>query len=470
MKFFNTTYSNIGDQFSLRIDAKYRDAWDTLKGDPVAKSSLNKVKVADLLSPIPIKKIKKGELEDEYNLLSISDTEAKYGRLENSLQPVLEIGSDKTILSGAEFIISKLVMSKGYIFTNQDNIKDIIGSTELIPYKKRRNDLDLTFLRHLLLLDEYLGFYASLETGKTPSQKRVNPTDILQMLLPDVPSTKQREVGTKIKHIENEIDQLSKEIESRNEIINSIFSEVFNIDFNSVEENQKPASYKKDLGAVTNSFDLRFSYKYNATKYDNLLLQISKNNVKPLKEYISETIRLGSSISPSDYDENGEGIYISMSSIKHWKVDTEGSRKVSDEYFDRNKIVNSVKKGDILIARSGEGTIGKVAFVEEKYDGIFADFTMRVRIAKGYNPKYFYYYFCSDLFQLLVEKEKKGLGNNTNFFPNQLKRFPIIDIPLRDQNSLVDKIEKRLNKVVKAEQALIQKKEEIDNLIRISIS
>ncbi|MBM7702858.1 hypothetical protein [Metabacillus iocasae] len=470
MKVFTTTLGEIGNQLSLRLDSKYRETWDNEKGDPIKKTSLNKIKVADLINRLPIKRVKKGELEDECNLLSISETEAKYGRLVNSIQPVTSVGSDKTILNEAEIIVSKLVMSKGYIFTNEESSTDLIGSTELIPYKKRKKDIDLTFIRHLLLLDDYLKYYSGLETGKTPSQKRVNPIDFLQLLVPNVPYDIQKEIGTKIRKLENEMDELKKEIQNRNKIINEILATEFNIDFQEVLDIKKPTTYKKDLLSINNSFDLRFSYKFNAQKYKKLLSKIAQHKVSPLKDFINEPIRLGSSISPSDYDDdNGEAIYISMSSIKNWTLDKDGSRRVSEEYFEKNKVANSIKKGDIIIARSGEGTIGKVALIEDDIDAIFADFTMRVRISNSHNPKYFYYYFCSDLFQLIVEKEKKGLGNNTNFFPNQLKRFPIIQVSLNQQNEIVKKIEEKLEKVRQAEMALVSKKLEIDNLIRKAI-
>ena len=93
------------------------------------------------------------------------------------------------------------------------------------------------------------------------------------------------------------------------------------------------------------------------------------------------------------------------------------------------------------MARSGEGTIGKVALVPKDVEGICADFTMRVRFdPKLCLPDFAHFYLMSKYFQHAVYGEKKGLGNNTNIFPVQLREMPFIDIPLMEQRTVVDEI------------------------------
>ncbi|PHB51645.1 hypothetical protein COE92_21440 [Bacillus wiedmannii] len=465
MKFFKTTSNLVGHQFSLRIDSKYRGVWDKKELFPFSSKECEKIKIADILVPLPIKKLKKGELDSEYNILNISEIEPKYGRITNSTDAVDSIGSDKTLLNKADIIISKLVMSKGYIFTNEKNVTNLIGSTELIPYRLRNKNFDVTFLRHLLLLDEYLDIYSRLETGKTPSQKRVNPMDFLQLLIPSVSVEIQKDIGEKILSIESEIDRLNEQIVNKNSIINEVFANEFGINLDSFRLIKNVKVDRKESTVISKSFDLRFSYKYTSTKYDLLLEAINQHPTKPLKTYTKVPIQLGASISPINYDEGGDSLYISMSSLRNWTVDTESSSKVSETYYEENLLKNSLQLGDIIIARSGEGTIGKVGILKEDVQAIFADFTMRVRILEQYSAKYFYYYFCSDLFQYFVEKEKKGLGNNTNVFPNQLKRFPIIDISRSRQLEIVNIIDQKLEIVTKAEEQVKEYKKQIRNLI-----
>lgn len=85
-------------------------------------------------------------------------------------------------------------------------------------------------------------------------------------------------------------------------------------------------------------------------------------------------------MSRSDYDDEGNYRYISMATIKNWNFDFDSANVVSAVYSEA-KSVKSVKKNDIILARSGEGTIGKVALIQdENLKGIFADFTMRIRL------------------------------------------------------------------------------------------
>lgn len=177
---------------------------------------------------------------------------------------------------------------------------------------------------------------------------------------------------------------------------------------------------------------------------------------------------LGASVSPADYSENGEFCYISMATIKNWKFDSENASTVSKEYSD-SKQAKTVRKNDIILARSGEGTIGKVALIDDdELQGVFADFTMRIRL-KDYNPEFAYYYFRTTYFQYLIEIYKKGLGNNTNIFPIVVREFPMLDISLEEQQRIVAEIHSEIKKqeAIKSEIAELRSKidEIIDNVV-----
>lgn len=71
---------------------------------------------------------------------------------------------------------------------------------------------------------------------------------------------------------------------------------------------------------------------------------------------------------------------------------------------------------------------------------------MRYKIKKGFSPKFIYYYMRSIFFRYFVEVNKKGLGNNTNIFPNQVQYFRVPNISLIKQNEIVFEIDTILNK------------------------
>ncbi|WP_461248506.1 restriction endonuclease subunit S domain-containing protein, partial [Treponema sp. R6D11] len=123
----------------------------------------------------------------------------------------------------------------------------------------------------------------------------------------------------------------------------------------------------------------------------------------------------------------------------------------------------------IILARSGEGTIGKVAIIDDaSIEGIFADFTMRIRL-KNCNPKFAYYYFRTDYFQYLIEINKKGLGNNTNIFPTQLQEFPMLDISIKEQDKIVENIETEIEKQNYIKKQIETERKKIDDIILNSI-
>jgi type I restriction enzyme S subunit len=157
-----------------------------------------------------------------------------------------------------------------------------------------------------------------------------------------------------------------------------------------------------------------------------------------------------------------------MSSIKSWNFDKESARSVSDEYANKNQ-AKSVKEADIIMARSGEGTIGKVALIGDDVRGIFADFTMRIRL-KDYDPEFAYYYFRTQYMQYLIETHKKGLGNNTNIFPSQIKEFPILDIPLTRQKKIVREIQKEFSVQDEIRHRIEIKRKEIDQIIEQTLA
>lgn len=114
---------------------------------------------------------------------------------------------------------------------------------------------------------------------------------------------------------------------------------------------------------------------------------------------------------------------------------------------------------------SGEGGIGKVAIIEDDIDAIFCDFLIRIRVNEQLvNPLFAYYYFRTDYFQYLVEINKKGLGNNTNIFPNNLQDFPFPDISLTEQEKIVNQVKDKMHEqdsimnTIKSKRNIIQQK------------
>lgn len=295
--------------------------------------------------------------------------------------------------------------------------------------------------------------------------------DLLKIPVRNIPISEQNLVLEKINVIEEKIRFLKNSKISIQETIDSVFQREFGFDYDKFDELKSNRHYISQQSLFSNNPDLRFSAKFHRPAGDFVMEQLKKISDKKIKHFISEPIILGASISPKDYDDTGKYNYISMATIKTCKFDEQSALAVSDNYS-ADKIAKSVQKNDILIARSGEGTIGKVAIIKnEDTRGIFADFIMRIRFdSKRYNPIFAYFYMRSCYFQYLIEVYKKGLGNNTNIFPIVIQEFPIPDISLSEQKRIVDEIQTEIKKQddIKLEIASLRNK--IDDIIIQTVS
>lgn len=461
LKQFTTDFKNIGQQEFLRPNVGYRYFFDVQKRE-IYQSKQN-IKLKYVLKEIPARKVSKGALDDPEILVDIGNIERRFNDLIN-LEEVNEVGSDKSILQAGDIIIPKMQPQMGNIFLNLAH-KRYIGSTELLEYSISKSYSPL-FLYYLITSKKFLINLAKLESGKT--HRRVNPTDLLKIKIPLIPKLIQDQIVVQIEPIERKIKELKNRIAPAQEVINKVFAREFKFDLEKFEELKNIKNYYLDLSSFANNKDVRQSVKFHREAGVFVINQLKKITNKKIKHFIAEPIVLGKSVSPSNYDDGGDYYYISMANIKNWKFENEDAKLVSREYSHQNKN-KTVSKNDILIARSGEGTIGKVALIDdEDLQGIFADFTMRIRL-QNYNPLFAYYYFRTKYFQYLVEVNKKGLGNNTNIFPSQMQEFPMIDISLNKQQKIVDEIKAELDKQEEMKKKIETERNKIDEIIEKAI-
>lgn len=271
-----------------------------------------------------------------------------------------------------------------------------------------------------------------------------------------------------IEPIETEIRALKKTAENHQTIIDHVFERHFEFDYNRFHELKQIKSFVRDMSVFSNNPDLRFSAKFHREAGSYVMSQLTDITDKKIKHYISEPIVLGASISPEDYSDGEDCFYISMATIKGWQFDSDSANTVSKAYSD-SKADKTVRMNDIILARSGEGTIGKVAMISDRdIQGIFADFTMRIRL-RDYNPEFAYYYFRTSYFQYLIEVYKKGLGNNTNIFPVVIQEFPMIDISLDEQQLIVDEIHSEIEKQDSIKAKIVSLRSKIDKIIEDTI-
>ena len=322
----------------------------------------------------------------------------------------------------------------------------------------------LVYYLNTKMMQEY---FRGVETGKT--QKNLSKVYINNAPVCIISPATQEEIYKQIYPLVTQKKTLINSLLHPAKIINKVFETEFGFDSNEFELLKRIKTFTSSQLAFSGNPDLRFSAKFHRNAGSFVMKQLTAITDKKIKHFLAEPIILGASISPNDYSDDGDYQYISMATIKNWMFDSESANYVSKEYSD-SKVAKTVRKNDIILARSGEGTIGKVALIDDdNVNGVFADFTMRIRL-KDYNPEFAYYYFRTSYFQYLIEIYKKGLGNNTNIFPIVIQDFPLIDISLDEQQRIVDEIHSEIAKQEDIKKQIADLRNQIDCIIEDAIA
>lgn len=390
---------------------------------------------------------------------SITEAQAVEGNI-----PVVAGGKDYAYLHNESnrlqgcITISASGANSGFV-----NYWDVpIWASDCVTLKSKDEEKYLTkFLYYALRLiqsDIYL-----LQKGS--DQPHVYASDIQYVKVPAVSVPIQKKALAAAHAIEKKIETIESSIKKNGEIIDDVFNREFHFAMDEFNRSKQAKRFSANYRTLSNNADLRFSAKFHRDSGNFVMQELTSRTDKKIKHYLAEPIVLGASVSPSDYSDDGEFCYISMATIKNWKFDSESASTVSKEYSD-SKQAKTVRKNDIILARSGEGTIGKVALIDDdELQGVFADFTMRIRL-KDYNPEFAYYYFRTTYFQYLIEIYKKGLGNNTNIFPIAVREFPMLDISLDEQQRIVDKIHAEIAKQDEIKKQIESLRGQIDVMIQ----
>ena len=392
--------------------------------------------------------------------------ESYYKKIEKG--DIIKVKENDILIS---FLLPQDVNVLGKIFRITNDITDVFFTNAFICLTPKKMPEILCYLlrgvfyNNLVAVSRirkgYTG-YATLD--ETDLKKLKFNNTIIKSLLKNYSVIKDR-----ILTVERDIRNASIHLETTSDIIERVFDNEFGFDYNEFNSLRLIKKYSSNQLAFSNNPALRFSAKFHRNAGGFVMKQLTDITDKKIKNYLAEPIVLGASISPGDYSEDGEYQYISMATIKNWIFDSESANYVSKEYSD-SKVAKTVRKNDIILARSGEGTIGKVALIDDdNVNGVFADFTMRIRL-KDYNPEFAYYYFRTSYFQYLIEIYKKGLGNNTNIFPIVIQDFPLIDISLDEQQRIVDEIHSEIAKQEDIKKQIADLRNQIDCIIEDAIT
>ena len=117
-------------------------------------------------------------------------------------------------------------------------------------------------------------------------------------------------------------------------------------------------------------------------------------------------------------------------------------------YTSKNALEAQIKKGDLLMASTGGGVLGKVFFFDSDDTSFYADSHVSIlRNSKGKNLMKYLYYVFSIKYDEINATMVKGSTNQTELQRNYLLAYEI-DIPsLSKQQRIVDYLDAKLGKI-----------------------
>ncbi|KQP22129.1 hypothetical protein [Pseudorhodoferax sp. Leaf267] len=400
----------------------------------VPGSAYPRVSIRDLSIDSTARVVKKGDLVEPAQLVDLENV-GPWGAVFDVVE-VSSIGSNRLLFGDCDVLTSKLRPYLGKTIHNA--FPEGMGTTEWVPLKVDPERLRPRLLGYLLQSSHYSKMSAAFMAGK--QHPRIAPEDILSLQVPLPTPGEQDALISVLDVLSAKCEGLQRAIGSELDLVDSFFERRFGLSVSKLEAEMERRQRGLQVSRVAANPDLRFSFKFHAPSVEFALGALKALPHRRTGDFLSEEIVLGAGVSPSDYDEDGKRLYLSMATIKSWEFDSSAANGVADAYFYSNAN-KSVRADDLLMARSGEGTIGKVALVPAGVEGVCSDFTMRVRFdQKRCLPSFARFYFMSKYFQHAVYGEKKGLGNNTNIFPVQLRELPFLDITVEEQTEAVKEL------------------------------
>jgi hypothetical protein len=412
--------SSVANHFALRCDAKYRLFWGMHKGTLFPAATVDVLPLSHAVVPFAARKAKKGDLEQELVLVELEDVEKRTGVIQ-SMHPVEELASDKIIFGTADLLTTRL---RPYLGKTILNIKErrLGGTTEWIPLKLNHKLLSPLIAKYYLLYPRYVDNAERLLSGK--EHPRVAEADILALRVPFLGRSEQEQLVNVIAEQEQKICVAMATTRVPEDIINDILATEFRFPLKEFRDRPRSREFGSRLSAMRDSFTLRSSVKFHQPDYEFVEEFLTRQPHEPVKAYISVPIRLGATASSADFIEHGEAYYVHPGATKaQERIDLEECYQVSQEFHDAN-IRSALRRGDVLINRSGEA-LGKVALFDSTKPAVASDFTMRVRFSDKMVPEFAWYFFRSVLFQSQIEREARG-PSLKNIFPSQLERLLLV--------------------------------------------
>jgi hypothetical protein len=300
------SFSTIGSHPGLRCDAKYRLFWGSSGDDlfPGSHGALRPIK--QVLRPLALRHVAKGDLGDEYLLVDLEDVEPRTGVI-LSKRPVSELRSERLAFGQADLLTTRLRPYLGKTILNQ-SMEPLIGTTEWIPLRVDRNRLEPLVLQYILLSPGYVDNAHRLVSGK--EHPRLAESDLRELRIPYVPMDVQMRLAHAIRMIESLLDKLRQRMKEPSRIIDDGLSRYFGFPLQQYSERAREETVSLDLADITASSTLRNSVRYHHPHLSLVGQFLVSRPHRTFGSLVSTPVRLGASLDTKQITEDGDALYV----------------------------------------------------------------------------------------------------------------------------------------------------------------
>jgi len=454
LKQFTIDFREFTDHQHLRFDEKF---WFTTKNLAVYNYILLK-NVFDLVNGNSYTEY---YTEEKTNIpyIRIGDLSFKYEINNNNLIYLDEsckinkekkLKKDDLILATIGATIGKINLARefeGGTFSN---------NTILLRLKDKENQNPLFYekLFQSSLLQEYVWGVISQK-----AQPNLQTYDLQNIKIPLIPKSKQDQAVAQIEPIERKIKEMKNQIIPAQKIINKVFARELGFNLEKFEELKKERFFEVDFSSfdtpLIRSTTIQNNYKSKHLK------QFLKNNTIFLKDIITKPIKRGKQ---PEYTEDGIKV-IKTLNIQKGEVTLDEAQFVSDDFLKKNQEKAGIYQNDLLLTSTGMGR-GKFALYNNE-EIRFADSHISIiRLNQNKILPYFLNYYCQSFFGVeqlkYIEMHIKG---TPEIYESQLNYFQIPNIPLKNQQKIVDETKTELDKQEKMNQKIETERNKIDEII-----
>jgi type I restriction enzyme S subunit len=279
--------------------------------------------------------------------------------------------------------------------------------------------------------------------------------DLLKIKIPLIKRAHQDKIVAQIEPLEQKIKQLKSQIKGPQEVINKVFTKVFDIDLEHVfEEEQKKQFFVSSSFAFRNH-NLRSSVRWHKIVPIQKAMYKNTRGIMKLGDYILST---KNGWSPSCKESDTLNMVFGVNCISKRGIVSYEDIKLSDE--SRTNIESYfAKNGDLFVSRGNTVDLVALAAVVEAIpddkDFIFPDLFIRLDVDENHlDKKYLAYLFNSIIGRFYFKYSAKGKNQTmVKISSDELNNFFLPVPALGAQQEIVDEIQIELDaqEIIKVE-------------------